>query len=371
MLPKSADSASDARTKTARKAEVGGQAPDESRIVTNKRSKRRLGNEPGRTIKILVPKKRSNDNAAYDHRSVRAAGSGWPPKAVLRLFETFVRNAPDGAVYEARAIVRLFETFVHNAPDDADYDDPAILRSFEDFLRDAPQAILRLRAHRLLRVSLWDGVDVVASRARALFDAVPAEVLSPPDGASGRERFQHALHVTYFIVMLAYMFGQKKDIEKMFLALQAGLFAVYERDRGFDEPFLRARRRSPRQSRESHFVRLVKAAAAEACEALIQFGVKDAASQVAEILNRNHFLPIKANGKAVVPKSVLNWRSRFLTGDLWITWMSEEGASLFPNAYRLFRDGRLEAARRRVLRFLPIYIETERRGLLGEINPPS
>jgi hypothetical protein len=253
----------------------------------------------------------------------------------------------------------------------AAYDDPAIQRLWEEFLRDRPRAILRWRAHELLKVSLWDGVDIVASRARHLFDAIPTEALSLADGASGRENFRHALRVIYYIVVLAYCFEGKGDIEKMFSALQAGLFAVQERDRGFDEPVLRVRRRSPRQSRESHFARIVKAAAAEACEALIQFGVKDAACQVAEILNRNKFLPIKTNAKAVVPKTVQNWRHRFQTGDLKLVWMSEEGTRLFPNAYRLFREGHPEAARRRVLRFLPIYIETERRGLMGEINPPS
>ncbi len=252
------------------------------------------------------------------------------------------------------------------------YQDPAIQRLWEEFQRDGPRAVLRWRAHKFLNVSLWDGVDVVASRARHLLDAIPAEALSVQDGATGRESFLHALRVCLYIMMLAYQLGgQKKDIEKMVYALQAGFFAVRERDRGFDEPLLRVRRRSPQQSRESHFARIIKAAAAEACEALIQFGVKDAARQVAEILNRKKLLPIKANAKAVVPKTVQNWHRRLLTGDLKIVWMFEEGTRLFPNAYRLFREGRPEAARRRVLRFLPIYIEAERRGLMREITPPS
>jgi hypothetical protein len=337
MVIKNSDAASasaraDVKTKHPRNADAGGERPDESRLATNKRFKRRLGNEPSRTIKKDMPKTRSNKDAAYD----------------------------------VRALGRLAEELMRDASNDISSDDPAIRRLLEEFLRHAPRAIARLRAHRYLKVSLWDGVDLVASRARDLFDAIPAEGLLLPDGASGRERFRHALRISYYVVMLAYMFEGQNNIEKMFYALQAGLFAVQERDRGFDEPFLRLRQRSPRQSRESHFARIVKAVAAEACEALIQFGVKDAARQVAEILNRNDFLPIKANGKAVVPKSVLNWRSRFLTGDLKFRWMSEEGASLFPNAYRLFREGRPEAARRRVLRFLPLYIETERRGLSGE-----
>jgi len=155
----------------------------------------------------------------------------------------------------------------------------------------------------------------------------------------------------------------------MALAFHRIVSAVRERARGFDEPLLRPRPRSSKDSRESSYARHVKATAAEACEALLQFGMKDAADQVANIINRKKFLPLKTNGKAVVGRSVLNWRLR-LRRDLNIVWMSGEGTKLFPNAYKLFREGKPEAAQRRVLRYLPIYIEFERRAYFGETSTP-
>jgi hypothetical protein len=251
------------------------------------------------------------------------------------------------------------------------YADPDWQRLCEEFLRDGPQAIRRLDAHLLFSVSLWEGVDTVASRAQHLFDAIPPEVLAAPDGASGREIFRHSLKIVSWIVMLARCFGGgNKDIEIMANALMSGLNAVIERDRGFDEPFLRARQRLSSQSRESLYVRRVKAIAAEACEALIQFGTKDAAGKVAAVINDNQFLPLRTNGSGVVPRTVLNWLSRLRSGDLKKRWMHEREAALFPNAHRLFREGRPEAARRRVIRFLPRYIEEERRAVMGEISPP-
>jgi hypothetical protein len=263
---------------------------------------------------------------------------------------------------------------VQNETSSPRYADPDWQRLLEEFLRDGPQAIRRLKAHLLFNVSLWEGVDTVASRAQHLFNAIPPEVLASPDGASGREIFRHSLHIVSWIVLLARCFGGgNKDIEIMANALITGLRAVIERDRGFDEPFLRARQRLSSQSRESQYVRRVKAIAAEACEALIQFGTKEknAARQVAAVINANQFLTLRTNGSGVVPKTVLNWRSRLRSGDLKKSWEHEREATLFPNAYRLFREGRPEAARRRVIRFLPIYIEVERRAVMGEFSPPS
>jgi hypothetical protein len=97
----------------------------------------------------------------------------------------------------------------------------------------------------------------------------------------------------------------------------------------------------------------------------MSFGVKDAAKQVADVLNKSGFLPVKTNGKSVVARSVLNWRSRIKAGNLKFRWLQEKDCSLFPKAYRLARLGRVDAARRRVLRFLPIYIEAEKRAIRG------
>jgi hypothetical protein len=155
------------------------------------------------------------------------------------------------------------------------------------------------------------------------------------------------------------------DLWRLATALQIGFRALRERDHGFDEPFFRVRPRVPNQSRESLYVKKVKAISAEACDALMRFGVKDAAKQVADVLNKSGFLPVKTNGKSVVARSVLNWRARMKAGDLKFIWLNEKEGSLFPNACRLSELGRVDAARRRVLRFLPIYIEAEKRAIMG------
>jgi hypothetical protein len=247
------------------------------------------------------------------------------------------------------------------------YTNPAEQRLWEEFLRDGPRAVQRWKVHKLLRVSLWDGVDAVVSRARHLLDSIPPAGLASRNGAPSREIFSHALNIWAQILLLVYVIDGRKnsELEKLAFSLQTGLIALKERDRGFDEPFLRARTRSPDESRETLYIRTVKAVAAEACEALLQFGAKDAARQVADIINRNDFLPRKINGKAVVARSVLNWHSRLRSGDLKFIWLSERWGSLFPNAYRLFREGRPDAARRRAIRYLPIYIKEERRMIAG------
>jgi hypothetical protein len=250
--------------------------------------------------------------------------------------------------------------------DGAPFADPAIQRLRDEFPRDGPKAVLRWNAHNLFQVPLWEGVDLVASRARDLFEAVPPVALATESGASDRELFRHALNLCRYIVMLAYMMdGRKEHLDKIAFALQTGFFAVLERDRGFDEPFLRARQKSPDEPRESLYVRRVKAASAEACEALREFGMKDAARQVADIINRNEFLPLKANGKAVGARTIKNWVARLHTGELSFFWGCENWGSLFPNAYRLYQQGRPEAARRRVIRYLPVYIKEAKRVIMG------
>jgi len=90
-------------------------------------------------------------------------------------------------------------------------------RLWREFLQNGPRAVLRWRAHKKLQVPLWDGVDVVASRARNLFADIPPEALAAPEGASEREILLHALNVIYYVVMLAYFFQSRKKISKKWL----------------------------------------------------------------------------------------------------------------------------------------------------------
>jgi hypothetical protein len=242
--------------------------------------------------------------------------------------------------------------------------DDQMQRLWHLYLRHASAAVERLLMHRTLGVSVWDGVDQVRADARRLFAQIPAEALMLPDDAKEQDVFVRALRVCMHL-----MFAASDDREDLYhrygWALQTGLFAVNERMRGFNEPFLRAQSRSRKQSRETLYTMKVKAISATAFEALKRFGFEDAANQVAEVINRSRCLPLKRNGKAVVARSVLNWHARLRSGDLNFTWLCEKEGMLFPKAHVLWRAGQPEAARRRVLRFLPKYIEAERRAIQG------
>jgi hypothetical protein len=231
-------------------------------------------------------------------------------------------------------------------------------RHFQEFLQDAERAKNRLDTHRLFKVSLWEGVDVIEARARNLFDSIPPQALTKKAGASDRESFKHALNICNTIVMLAFKSG-RQDLAHIAYSLEHGLLALIDRDRGFDEPLLRARPKLPTGSRESLQDWYVKAALAAACEQLKEFGVKDAARQVAEVINRNQLFPIKTNGKAVVARSVLNWCGRRRAGDFRPFW-NVPGGVLFPQARRLWAEGKRQAARSTLLHNLPRVIKSLR-----------
>jgi hypothetical protein len=232
-------------------------------------------------------------------------------------------------------------------------------RLLEVWLRDTPRAMLRWEAHELFQVSLWDGVDVVVTHARNLFDAIAPTALATSAGASDQEKLRHALNICVAIVALAFM-GGRKDLEDIVYSLQSGRDALEEHDRGFEHPLLRVRPRSANQSRESLHDWFVKAACAEACEALLKFGVKDAARQVADVINRKQLLPLKTSGKAVVARSVMNWYARRRAGNLRPIWPAPQGWCIFPKAFKLWSEGKPDAARHAVLRSLPRHVKVIR-----------
>jgi hypothetical protein len=228
-------------------------------------------------------------------------------------------------------------------------------RHFQEFAQDTMRAMNRLGAHKLFKVTLWEGVDDVEARARSLFDSIPPEALTMKAGASDREVFKRALDICSTIVMLAFKSG-RQDLAHIAYSLELGRFALIDRDRGFDEPLLRARPKLPNGPRESLQDWYVKAALAEACELLRKFGVKDAARQVAGVINNNQLFPIKTNGKAAVARSVLNWCGRRRAGDLRPFW-NLPGGILFPRARRLWTEGKQHAARSTLLHNLPYVIK--------------
>ncbi len=234
-------------------------------------------------------------------------------------------------------------------------------RLFEVWLRNSSEAFLRLRAHETFKVSLWDGVDNVASHARNLFDSISPALAIRPD-ASELEIFKQALRIFCMIAALASRSG-RPELEAIAYSLQRGIFALGERERGFDEPFLRVRRRLPSERRESIGERYIKAIAAEACNELLRYGFKDAARQVAEVINKNKILPPKRNNLAVVDRTVANWYARWQAGDLKPAFWPTPGGILFPKASKLWDEGKPEAARRMLLRNLPRLMKEIRSGV--------
>jgi hypothetical protein len=227
-----------------------------------------------------------------------------------------------------------------------------------DLLRDVPAATFRFTVHQEFGVPFWDGVDQLTADAARLFSNIPPGVFTFTERATQEDVFKRALMVCMYVMRAAS--EGREDLSRCALSLQTGLLSFIERKQGFEEPFFRRGvMRSRSQPRETLYVRKAKSVAAEACEALKIFGFKDAARQVAAALNKCGAMPIKSNGKAVVPRSILNWHSRLRFGDLKFVWLQEREGRLFADAYKLWRSGRKDAARRRVLQLVPIYIEDE------------
>jgi hypothetical protein len=222
------------------------------------------------------------------------------------------------------------------------------LAYLEEASRNEPRALTRYNAGLLFHISFKPGVDVLTERVRALFDAIAPSALAISPGASDRDILYKGLHMWTAIVALAVMDG-RPDLERMGIALHAGLVALEERERGFDEPLLRARQWSRNQPRDSFYVRQLKSLSSEAFSRLREYKMKDAASQVAKVINQNRFLPPKWNGKSVTGRSVLNWHAR---GPFRYEWLFRPEMTYFGKAAELWREDRPEAARKAVLREL-------------------
>lgn len=218
----------------------------------------------------------------------------------------------------------------------------------QEFTRLDTRSLVRIRANQILHVCFPEGVDELTDLAKSLFDIIPpsAPLLRP--GTSKRDLFQGAVELLLVLVQLAMVNG-RSDLEHIGIALHAGLVALKERKKGFEEPLFRARRRSRRQPRDTFYVRQLKALATEACSRLKQYGMKDAASQVAMLINRGSFLPSKRNGQAIVVKSVSNWCKQTPRQ---FVWLFRPEMNRLAKGSELWRAGHHSAARQAVLREL-------------------
>jgi hypothetical protein len=214
----------------------------------------------------------------------------------------------------------------------------------DDFRRHAKwvalhrSSIIRASAARDILQVPFREVDAVADCARAAFAMVPA---SDP-GVSDRDAFRRALVICYVVTLLA----DRYDLSE---ALAAGLHALNERDRGFDEPMLRPR--CEKNHNEPFQLQRLKLVSALAYGELIGMGVKrtgkngnGADEQVARVFK-------KCTGRSVTGRAVRNWHGRSEQGDLAdLQTLSE--AMPFAGAFMLWLNGNHDAARRMVLREL-------------------
>jgi hypothetical protein len=160
----------------------------------------------------------------------------------------------------------------------------------DEFERDALSAIDRLIAHRILGVSLWEGVDHVAVLARDLFEAILPPLLAEPNepNISDLELISRALDVckslTWMVRGWSIQNG-RRDLEFLDNILTEAVGAVSERDEGFDEPKLRARPRSLASPRDGARKRYFKSLASVVHNLLVEglgYDTNEAAKKVAK-----------------------------------------------------------------------------------------
>jgi hypothetical protein len=217
----------------------------------------------------------------------------------------------------------------------------------KEFCSGKPRALIRANANQLFHVCYPEGVDDLADRARSLFDAIPESSLTIDPESSDRDLFYKAVKMWMVILQLAVING-RPDLERIGEAVNFGLIALEEREKGFDEPLLHARKRSRKEPRDTHYVRQLKAISGLACSDLVQYGMTNAAIEIARLINRGGFLPPKQNGKAITAKSVSNWQWRRWS----FRWSFLPEMNRFDKASLLWHEGHREAAQQAVLREL-------------------
>jgi hypothetical protein len=217
------------------------------------------------------------------------------------------------------------------------------------------RSLTRFRANQLLHVCFPEGVDLLTKLAISIFDLIPPNVLPVSAEVSDRDVFYKAVEFWLTIVQLAFANG-RSDLERMGNALHAGLVALDERKKGFDEPLFRARRRLRQEPRDTYYIRQLKVLASEACYLLQHYGRRDATSQVAKVIDRGNFLPAKRNGMSIGARSVLNWTAQ-RKKRAYYHWQFRPQVNRFPEATAFWGQGRREAAQQAVLRELAAYLK--------------
>lgn len=219
--------------------------------------------------------------------------------------------------------------------------------------------MIRFNASSLFRLSMWrrrGGVDHLAELVRAVFEAVPRRGLGVEPSDSERDLLRRGLKIFSTLLALALTrpgAGKHHSALKLLLySLYEGIAAMDERDRGFDEPLLRARPRTADMPRETDYERQIKSLASMASAELIRYGLpkQNAAREVAKVVNRSSALRPKSHKEtSVVSKSILNWTVRYSAGDLPIMGFHHV---VFAEAIKLRREGKSDAARQKVLSIL-------------------
>jgi hypothetical protein len=251
-----------------------------------------------------------------------------PSQAARRNIDTIKPKNPEGMTFGADDALRWRTKGAREQPDDA----------------------LFTAATWTLQLGDWTSFK---ARARELFAAIPPAVLAADPAESEMEAFRRALKISLAVVVFAADDRREPQhiiLQHLIKSLHKGVLAIEERSRGVDEPLLRATRSST-SPRENQYTKCVKTWCAMAGHALVSMGIseKEAAGNVADIVNRHKFLPPKRSGISIGLRSVLNWMARWNDGDLKFPCYPEVE---FGDAFHLLDQGNPNVARRKLLKIL-------------------
>jgi hypothetical protein len=229
---------------------------------------------------------------------------------------------------------------------------------------EQPDWCLRTAAELTLRLGPWadnngqaTGVNEFASLVRGMFDHIPQHALVLDSAASELETIKFSVRVCLALMVFAAM-GGRRDLQYLIRSVHKLMVAIDERTHGFDEPLLQVSR-SSKSAREDRYAKCVKTWCAMAGHSLVAMGVPKrlATARVADVVNKNEFLPPKRSGVSVVPRSVMNWMTRWDNGDL--KFMGDADTE-FRDAFDNLNKGYPLIAQRKVLTLLAKRL-TERR----------
>jgi hypothetical protein len=200
-----------------------------------------------------------------------------------------------------------------------------------------------------LRVS-HSHAQKLSTAVSAVLDVIPKSVLEIDEQGSELERFKHSVKVCLAILVFGARGDRINDLQEIIKALHKLVVAIDTRLHGFEEPLLNINW-SPKNRRDGRYITCVKYWCAIAGHTLLKMKMnqESAARAIAEVVNKNKFLPPKNTGIAIVPRSIKNWMRDWYEGRLpFVNPVEDE----FKEAFDLAELGKINSAQRMVIKIL-------------------